>query len=143
MGMRPMSQPAKAHEPSMEEILASIRRIIADDDSTKGTAKPVDPLPPPPTPVMVPPVPPPPAPPEPAIASPEPAIASPEPAMRQPEVDDTLSGLHAVPPPPSSPPAPDILDLTEAMTAEPPAQTPFRTIDSHSDIVFEDHPLEP
>ena len=25
-----MNQPAKAHEPSMEEILASIRRIIAD-----------------------------------------------------------------------------------------------------------------
>lgn len=30
-----MMQPAKASEPSMEEILASIRRIIADDDSTK------------------------------------------------------------------------------------------------------------
>jgi cell pole-organizing protein PopZ len=27
-----MNQPAKSHEPSMEEILASIRRIIADDD---------------------------------------------------------------------------------------------------------------
>ena len=27
-----MTQPAKSHEPSMEEILASIRRIIADDD---------------------------------------------------------------------------------------------------------------
>jgi len=30
-----MTQPAKASEPSMEEILASIRRIIADDDTTK------------------------------------------------------------------------------------------------------------
>jgi cell pole-organizing protein PopZ len=30
-----MSQPAKAQEPSMEEILASIRRIIADDDTSK------------------------------------------------------------------------------------------------------------
>lgn len=30
-----MMQPAKASEPSMEEILASIRRIIADDDTTK------------------------------------------------------------------------------------------------------------
>src|SRR6266567_8891128 len=28
-----MSQPAKAQEPSMEELLASIRRIIADDDT--------------------------------------------------------------------------------------------------------------
>src|SRR5436853_232512 len=32
-----MTQPAKVQEPSMEEILASIRRIIADDE-----AKPVD-----------------------------------------------------------------------------------------------------
>jgi hypothetical protein len=30
-----MSQAAKAQEPSMEEILASIRRIIADDDASK------------------------------------------------------------------------------------------------------------
>ena len=30
-----MTQPAKASEPSMEEILTSIRRIIADDDTTK------------------------------------------------------------------------------------------------------------
>jgi uncharacterized protein len=30
-----MTQPANAGEPSMEEILASIRRIIADDDTTK------------------------------------------------------------------------------------------------------------
>lgn len=31
-----MNQLAKAAEPSMEEILASIRRIIADDDAGKG-----------------------------------------------------------------------------------------------------------
>jgi cell pole-organizing protein PopZ len=31
-----MTQSAKASEPSMEEILASIRRIIADDDTTKS-----------------------------------------------------------------------------------------------------------
>ncbi|HEX3939199.1 MAG TPA: DUF2497 domain-containing protein, partial [Xanthobacteraceae bacterium] len=30
-----MTQPAKSQEPSMEEILASIRRIIADDDAGK------------------------------------------------------------------------------------------------------------
>ena len=30
-----MTQPAKVQEPSMEEILASIRRIIADDDASK------------------------------------------------------------------------------------------------------------
>jgi uncharacterized protein len=32
VGTQTMSQPAKGHEPSMEEILASIRRIIAEDD---------------------------------------------------------------------------------------------------------------
>ena len=36
-----MSQTAKAQEPSMEEILASIRRIIADDDASKA-AKPAE-----------------------------------------------------------------------------------------------------
>ena len=35
-----MSQPAKAQEPSMEEILASIRRIIADDDAAKPAPAP-------------------------------------------------------------------------------------------------------
>ncbi len=35
VGNDAMSQAAKAQEPSMEEILASIRRIIADDDAAK------------------------------------------------------------------------------------------------------------
>ena len=35
-----MTQAAKAQEPSMEEILASIRRIIADDDASKPTKAP-------------------------------------------------------------------------------------------------------
>jgi cell pole-organizing protein PopZ len=34
-----MTQPAKSQEPSMEEILASIRRIIADDDATKSAPR--------------------------------------------------------------------------------------------------------
>ena len=37
-----MTQPAKSQEPSMEEILASIRRIIADDDASKPSARPAD-----------------------------------------------------------------------------------------------------
>lgn len=40
--------PSKAAEPSMEEILASIRKIIADDDA--GAAKPAAKAPPPPEP---------------------------------------------------------------------------------------------
>src|SRR5437763_9864645 len=39
-----MTQPAKAQEPSMEEILASIRRIISDDESAKPPRAP-DPVP--------------------------------------------------------------------------------------------------
>src|SRR5947207_13062683 len=34
-----MTQPAKVQEPSMEEILASIRRIIADDEAKPADAK--------------------------------------------------------------------------------------------------------
>jgi cell pole-organizing protein PopZ len=38
-----MSQPAKLQEPTMEEILASIRRIIADDDSVRPAPVPAKP----------------------------------------------------------------------------------------------------
>ena len=34
-----MTQPAKVQEPSMEEILASIRRIIADDEAKPPVAE--------------------------------------------------------------------------------------------------------
>jgi cell pole-organizing protein PopZ len=34
-----MTQPAKSQEPSMEEILASIRRIIADEEPAKATTE--------------------------------------------------------------------------------------------------------
>jgi cell pole-organizing protein PopZ len=38
-----MTQPAKVQEPSMEEILASIRRIIADDEAKPAAEKPASP----------------------------------------------------------------------------------------------------
>ncbi|HEU0083199.1 MAG TPA: DUF2497 domain-containing protein, partial [Bradyrhizobium sp.] len=37
-----MTQPAKVQEPSMEEILASIRRIIADDEAKPVEKAPTD-----------------------------------------------------------------------------------------------------
>jgi len=37
-----MTQPAKVQEPSMEEILASIRRIIADDEAKPAESKPAE-----------------------------------------------------------------------------------------------------
>jgi cell pole-organizing protein PopZ len=48
-----MTQPAKAQEPSMEEILASIRRIIADDDTAKGPPAASAPAPPQPSPSVM------------------------------------------------------------------------------------------
>jgi hypothetical protein len=122
-----MSQSAKVQEPSMEEILASIRRIIADDDAGKpaepAAAVASRPAPPPRAPGL------PPPPPSPAVAN------------SQDAVDAMLAKAE---------PAGDVLDLTEAMAA--PADvaqvTPvFRTIDAASDVVFTerapDAPVEP
>jgi cell pole-organizing protein PopZ len=144
-----MNQPAKAQEPSMEEILASIRRIIADEDTGKG-AKPVAaPAPPPPKPAPVPP----PVMAQPAPPPPPPPPKPPEVANNQADIDAMLASMDAVaappapppaPPKPVAPPAPDVLDLTEAMTAPPaaPAQS-FRTIDAASDVVFAEGTSEP
>ena len=122
-----MSQAAKAQEPSMEEILASIRRIIADDDSKPGK---VEPKPEPPAAKAPPPPPPKPAPPPPA--------APPPAAMKQDDIDAMLAGLDepaAEPEPPPPEPEPDVLELTEAMQAPAPA---FRKIDAQQDVVFEE-----
>ncbi len=133
----------------MEEILASIRRIIADDDAGKGPKAPEAAAPSRPVPV------PPPAPP------PRPA------ANNQQDIDAMLADLDAPPkiapaptpapkpaapkppapaPKPAAPPPADVLDLTEAMAAPAPAPGPapsFRTIDGASDVVFSDQPPEP
>jgi cell pole-organizing protein PopZ len=143
-----MNQPAKAQEPSMEEILASIRRIIADEDT--GKAKPAAAAPPPPPkpepvspPVAIKPAPPPPPP------------KPPEAANNQADIDAMLASVDvapvakAPPPPPALPPKPvappttDVLDLTEAMTAPPAPSPSFRTIDAASDIVFAEGSSEP
>jgi cell pole-organizing protein PopZ len=129
-----MSQPAKAQEPSMEEILASIRRIIADDDASKP-AKPPEPAPAP-APVA-------------AVAVPErPAprpVAPPPPPPRPVPPPVVEAKPPAPPPPPPAPPTADVLDLTEAMAAPAPAPAApnFRTIDGESDVVFTDHVPEP
>jgi cell pole-organizing protein PopZ len=135
-----MSQPAKAQEPSMEEILASIRRIIADDDTAKPAAAKAAPPPPAPAPrpaAMPPrnPVPPPPA--------PRPAAAAPQPAMDQRDIDAMLAGLDAPPGGVAAQPE-DVLDLTEQMAATSEPETPsFQTIDGQSDIIFTDPPAQP
>ena len=109
----------------MEEILASIRRIIADDDGTKvpppKAAEPLMPSPVPP-PRMAPPPPQPPVQPMPA----------PDTGMQQDDIDAILSQpepvLPARAPEPEHEPFANILDLTEQMTAAPvrDAQEEFR-----------------
>jgi cell pole-organizing protein PopZ len=123
-----MTQPAKAQEPSMEEILASIRRIIADDDTTKA--------PPAGEPAKAAPSAPKSAAPPPRMPAPPPRGAEPEPnavelAEADPEPDSGIEEQSA-----------DILELTESMAAPPPAPSAsapqFRTIDGASDVSFDD-----
>jgi cell pole-organizing protein PopZ len=127
-----MTQPAKAQEPSMEEILASIRRIIADDDATKSppAAEAAKPAPPAPKPVA----PPPRIPPAPVRAvEPEPRAELAEPG---PEPESGIDEQSA-----------DILELTESMAAPLPAASApapqFRTIDGASDVSFDDDAEQP
>lgn len=112
-----MAQAAKAQEPTMEEILASIRKIIADDDSKpKAETEPPKPAP--------------------APAPPAAAAAEPAGAMGQDEIDAMLAGMDA-----PAEPEPDVLELTEAM--EEPAAPAFKTIEATSDIDFAEAEPEP
>ncbi len=137
-----MSQTAKVQEPSMEEILASIRRIIADEDSGKP-AKPPEPAAPEPPPAAA-------APPS-RPAPPEPAPAA---GNDQSDIDAMLADLEVpaeapkVEPEPAepaaAPPPADVLDLSEANVAPSPGPAPsFLTIDGDSDVVFADRVPEP
>jgi cell pole-organizing protein PopZ len=126
-----MNQPAKAQEPSMEEILASIRRIIADDDTAKPAA-----AAPPPRPAALPPRNP--VPPSPPVAAPPPVERTPPPSvvMDQRGIDAMLAE--------PAPAADDVLDLTEQMAEPAQDETPsFQTIDGQSDVVFTDPPAQP
>ena len=159
-----MTQPAKAQEPSMEEILASIRRIIADDEAkppaaekpaaVAAPAKPEKPAAaPPPKPAMkeappAAPAPPPVAAKAPAPApkpAPPPAPPPPAPAASnsQDDIDALLNGLdEATTPEEIRPPLPDadVLELTDEMAVEAPAPEPpqpsFRKVDPQDDIEF-------
>lgn len=135
-----MTQPAKSQEPSMEEILASIRRIIADDDATKIPVRGADPPR-----VEAQPAPPHPAPPPINSAPAVSPLARAQPFEAQP-------AMLPDPPEPESvaDQSSDILDLTESMAApmtQPPAAAPpasvmpnpqFRTIDGSSDVGFDE-----
>ncbi|MGY4308705.1 cell pole-organizing protein PopZ [Bradyrhizobium sp. USDA 4369] len=156
-----MTQPAKVQEPSMEEILASIRRIIADDEAKPPAAekaaapeppKAEKPAAPAPKPVMndVPPS---------KIAAAAPAKAAPPPAPAptpapasnsQDDIDALLAGLDettapAAEAPPAEPepdPEPEVLELTDDMAVAPPTPAPapaaasFRKVEPQDDIEF-------
>ena len=146
-----MTQPAKVQEPSMEEILASIRRIIADDEakpaaaekpaSPPAAAKPAVMKDIPPSAIAPAPKPAPPAP-KPAPAPPPPA---PEPVVsnNQDDIDAMLASLDAATPeadirPAQPEPEADVFELTDEMALpEPaPAAATFNKVEPQDDIEF-------
>ncbi len=153
-----MTQPAKVQEPSMEEILASIRRIIADDEAKPppGADKPAAAAPPPqakpekPAPAASAPAAKPPAMADipPSKVTPAPAaakqVAPPPPAASnsQDDIDALLNGLdettteEEVRPPQADG---EVLELTDDMAVElePPAfQNAFQKVDPEDDLEF-------
>jgi cell pole-organizing protein PopZ len=159
-----MTQPAKVQEPSMEEILASIRRIIADDEAKPPAAeKPASPpaqAKPPEKPAAAPPaakapvmsdippsaipaaqaaaakVTPPPVKPAPPPAAPAPAAAA---SNSQDDIDAMLAGLdEATSEAEIRPPLPDgeVFELTDDMALPDPPKPSFHKVEPHDDLEF-------
>jgi cell pole-organizing protein PopZ len=95
-----MTQPAKVQEPSMEEILASIRRIIADDEAKPPAAAEKPAAAPAPPPAAARPVE------KPAAPAPKPAMADVPPSKMPAAVAAAAKAAAPSPPPPPPPPAP-------------------------------------
>jgi uncharacterized protein len=139
-----MTQPAKVQEPSMEEILASIRRIIADDEAKPVAAEK-------------------PAPASPPVAAAKPEKATPAPAApakaaapvapppppapaasnSQDDIDALLNGLDEATTPAEIRPAAteaeeiDVLELTDEMALpDPQPQAAFKTVEPPDDLEF-------
>ncbi|MEZ5766116.1 MAG: DUF2497 domain-containing protein [Xanthobacteraceae bacterium] len=151
-----MTQPAKAQEPSMEDILASIRRIIADDEAKPEPSPAAAPPPaartaipdPAAKPVQRPAVPPRAA--QPARAAeprPQPTPA-PVPAAtnNQDDIDAMLAGLDAettadeVRPAAAPAPIEDVLELSEMAVVDRKSAAAFQTVDPQDDVEFSDPP---
>ena len=160
-----MTQPAKVQEPSMEEILASIRRIIADDEASPsaGEKSPSPATPAKPeklaaaTPVKAPAmndISPPviaaaaakPAPAAVKMAPPPPApppAAAPAVSNGQDDIDALLAGLdEATSPAEIRPPSPEaeVFELTDDMALPDPAQPLFHKVEAPEDRVFVEAP---
>jgi uncharacterized protein len=144
-----MTQPAKVQEPSMEEILASIRRIIADDEAKPVAAeKPPGPAAPvkqdrPPPPIAAkaatndaPANPVPPRAPAAAAPPPIPAAAA---SNSQDDIDALLNGLDETttaeeirPPSPDG----DVLELTDEMALPDSSEPAFKKVEPSDDLEF-------
>jgi uncharacterized protein len=138
-----MTQPAKVQEPSMEEILASIRRIIADDE-----AKPAEKAAGPPAnsgaaapaakPAAMSDIQ------RPAVMAAQAAPAKapdPPPAASnsQDDIDAMLAGLDAATSEAElRPPLPDgeVFELTDEMALPDPQPAPFRKVEPDDDLEF-------
>jgi uncharacterized protein len=154
-----MTQPAKVQEPSMEEILASIRRIIADDEAkpliaekaagSAASTKPEKPdaaAPAAKAPAMndIPPSAIAPAPRAAATAPPLPIAATPPPVApaesnSQDDIDAMLAGLdEATSEAEIRPPQPDgeVFELTDEMALPDSPPTSFHKIDPEDDLEF-------
>ena len=126
-----MTQAAKAQEPSMEEILASIRRIIADDDASKTTQRAPEPpkaaprtaAPPPPEPEPI-----------------EPEVEAPEPVDAVAEAADILDLTELMEAPSFSEPEPE---LSPEPIPEPSPAPQFRKIEGLSDVSFDELEQKP
>jgi cell pole-organizing protein PopZ len=157
-----MTQPAKAQEPSMEEILASIRRIISDDEAkpAAGSAAPAaaSAATPPKTevpkaemsrpasarPVMagIPPS---------KIAPAKPAVVAapkPEPAPAAKNSQDEIDAMMASFDAPAAPPKAeepeednDVFELTEQMAVPEAPRPSFNKIEPEDDLEFTDSPM--
>jgi uncharacterized protein len=155
-----MTQPAKVQEPSMEEILASIRRIIADDEAKPPVSdKPPAPDKPPLAEKPASPA----APAKPAVLTDIPPSAIPaaqaaakpapppvKPAMpdtpaaaaasnSQDDIDALLNGLdEATSADEIRPPLPDgeVFELTDAMAVPEPPKPAFHKIEPDDDLEF-------
>jgi len=155
-----MTQPAKVQEPSTEEILASIRRIIADDEAKPATAdkpsapvapaKPEKPAPLPAAKAAATDAAPP------ALAAPKAAVAPPQPAApraapapppppapaetnSQDDIDALLNGLDEVTTPEEIRPASsdgDVLELTDEMALPDPPRPAFKRVEPTDDLEF-------
>ena len=159
-----MTQPAKAQEPSMEEILASIRRIIADDEAKPPAAErpavaavPAKPEKPAAVPAAKAPamndIPPSAIPaaqaaaakaaaPPPAKPAPPPPAAPPAPAVSnsQDDIDALLNGLDETTTAEEIRPASleaEVFELTDDMAvAEPESPPSFRKVEPQDDLEF-------